>query len=207
MVPLAEWQDTATVNDTTDEQFAQSETDYEEWIVEQLQSEYAETKPYTGDNNVDYTKDCVPDESDISITSRTPMRVPRVRSQISLKDHDYTLEYEAVGAKRHVIENELAQCAHCGWSWLQLTYCDNCGAIACRRHTKTERQTGEPICTGCAVIARFGLRKRYFSTEANRDAFQETYDGMALSRKVLENWPWIASVILVIMGLLVVLLM
>jgi restriction endonuclease Mrr len=206
MVPLAEWRDTERVSETTDEQFAQSETDYKEWTVEHLQSKYAETIPYTGDNNVDYSEDCVPDSSDISITELTAMRVPRVRSQIRLQEHDYILEYDAAGATRHMIENDLGHCVHCGWSWLRLTYCDNCGAIACWRHTKTERLNGEPICTGCAVTARFGLRKRYFFDEANRDAFRETYNAMAPARKVRENWPWIATATLVLIGLLVILL-
>lgn len=204
-VALTEWEDTTTVDDTTIERFELAENEYEEWVIEQLQSKHAETVPYTGDNNVDYTEDCVPDSSDISMTM-TPMYVPRVRSQIQLQEYDYILEYDAVGANRHTIENELAHCVHCGWSWLRLTYCVHCGAIACWRHTKTERLDGEPICTDCAVTARFGLRKRYFSTEANSVEFQKEYAEMALSRKVLENWPWIASTALVLIGFLVVLL-
>jgi restriction endonuclease Mrr len=205
MRPLSEWEDTNMVNDTTVERFAQAENDYEEWITEQLQSKHAETVPYTGNNNIDYTEDCVPDSSEISMTM-TPMRVPRVRSQIQLQEYEYTLEYDAAGAVRHMVENELAHCVHCGWSWLRLTYCGRCGAIACWRHTKTERLDGEPICTGCAVTARFGLRKRYFSSESNCVEFRTKYDGMALSRKALENWPWIVSTALVLIGLLVVLL-
>jgi restriction endonuclease Mrr len=204
-VPLEQWQDTTTVNDTTVEQFSQSRTEYEEWAVDQLQSKHAETIPYTGRNNVEYEHDCVPDSSDISMTL-TPRYVPRVRSQIQLKEYEYTLEYDAAGGVRHMVENELTHCVHCGWSWLRLTYCARCGAIACWRHTKTERLDGEPICTGCAVTARFGLRKRYFSTESNSVEFRSKYDEMPLSRKALENWPWIATVILVLMGLLVVLL-
>lgn len=204
MVPVADWRDTAVVTDTTNERFVQSETEYKEWAVKQLQSKYTDTKTYTGKNNQDYTEECVPDESEISITELTAIRVPRVRSQIRLQEYDYILEYDAVGAKRHTIENELAHCVHCGWSWLRLTYCGNCGAIACWRHTKTERLDGEPICTGCAVTARFGLRKRYFSDAANRDTFHETYNAMAPAQKVLENWPWITSALLILIGLIVI---
>lgn len=205
-VALTEWEDTNTVDATTVGRFAQAENEYEEWITEQLQSKHAKTESYTGDNNVDYTEDCVPDSSDISITL-TPMYVPRVRSQIQLQEHDYTIEYDAAGARQHMVENELARCVHCGWSWLKLTYCENCGAIVCRRHAKTEHHTGEPICTGCAVTARFGLRKRYFYDEANCVEFQTEYDEMSPARKMLENWPWLASATLVLIGFLVVLLM
>lgn len=206
MVPLADWQNTEVGRETTVEQFSQSENEYTEWTVNHLQSKHAETITYTGRNNVEYEHECVPDNSDISITL-TPMYVPRVRSQVQLQEYEYTFEYDAAGAVRQTIENELAHCVHCGWSWLRLTYCENCGAIACWRHTKTERFDDEPICTGCAVTARFGLRKRYFFDEANRDAFREKYDERALSRQLLENWPWIVSMILVLIGLLGVLLM
>ena len=190
---------TKSFDDTTSEHFGNTETDYKDWMVERLRSKYTETVEYTGDNNVTYEKTCEPKQSDISVSAITPIYVPRVRSTTTLKNYDYSMEYHAAGPSRNVIENGIQTCVHCSRSKLTShTFCENCGSINCRRHTKTERVTGEPICSGCAVTDRFALRKRYFVDKENLDSFREEYDAMPMHQKALENKPLIASTVVMI---------
>lgn len=205
-VEIADREKTETFVDTTVTRFRHAESDFEEWVVERLQEKYTITVEYTGDNNVDYEKECVPSDSDISITDLTPMYVPRVRSETRLNEHVYTLKYDAAGPDRHIVDNGIAQCVHCGWSWTPLTYCENCGSINCWRHTRTERVEGEPVCTDCAVTERFALRKRYFYDEENRDTFRKEYEQFPLYQKVIENKPLIVGSMVVVMIVLILVL-
>ncbi|RRJ31519.1 restriction endonuclease [Halocatena pleomorpha] len=189
--------------DTTVVRFRHAETDFEAWAVDRLQEKHATTVEYTGDNNVDYEKECVPTESDVSTTEIEPLYVPRIRSETQLNEYVYTLEYDAVGSDRHLIDNGIARCVHCGWSWTPLTYCDNCGSISCWRHIRTERTEGKPVCTDCAVTERFALRKRYFYNEENRKQFRQAYEQRSLHQQVLENKPLIVAITTVIVLLIV----
>lgn len=188
-------------DDVSVKRFGQTETEYKEWAVHRLQSKHAETVEYTGDNNVTYTKECEPNLSDISVDSVWPVYLPRVESSVTLQNYDYSLEYYASGPSRNTLENGIEQCVHCGRdSWTSHTYCDNCGSINCRRHIKTERLEGEPVCTGCAVTERFTLRKKYFYDEENLAEFREQYDDMAVHEKALENKPMLISVVVAIIS-------
>ncbi len=184
--------------DTGVVRFRHAESDFEAWAVDQLQKKYTTTVEYTGDNNVDYEKECVPTESHVSISELRSVYVPRIRSETQLNEYTYTLAYDAVGPDRHIVDNEITRCVHCDWSWTPLTYCDNCGSINCWRHIRTERVDNEPVCTDCAVTERFALRKRYFYDEDNRGQFRHEYEQRPLHRQLLENKPLIAGVILVI---------
>lgn len=116
------------------------------------------------------------------------------------------LQYDAAGPDRQIIENEIARCVHCGWSWTPLTYCANCGSINCWRHTRTERVEKEPICTECAVTERFGLRKRFFYDTDNCETFREDYEQFALHQKLRENTPVLVGCMLVVIGVLILVL-
>ncbi|MFC4358945.1 restriction endonuclease [Halobium salinum] len=183
--------------------FGQTETDYKEWVVDHLQRKHTTTVEYTGDNNVDYEKECVPNLSDISVSSISPLYVPRIRSQTKLKDYEYSLEYYAAGPSRQTVENGIGRCVHCDGTLLKHTYCDNCGSINCRRHIKTERVEDEPVCTGCAVTDRFALRKRYFYDRDNLETFREEYEERPAHLKLMENKPLVASTALMMLVMVV----
>lgn len=201
-----DWENTEMFADTTVEQFQHAQSDFEAWTIDHLQEKHTKQVEYTGDNNRDYDKECVPDASAISVTDFTPVYIPRIQSQTQLKEHSYTLTYDAAGPDRHIIDNEIARCVHCGWSWTPLTYCANCGSINCWRHTRTERVEKEPICTECAVTERFGLRKRFFYDTDNCETFREDYEQFALHQKLRENTPVLVGCMLVVIGVLILVL-
>jgi restriction endonuclease Mrr len=197
--------------DAVDEQrFGQTQTDYKEWAVDRLQDYHTTTVTYTGDNNVTYNKTVEPNLSDISVQSIEPVYLPKVRQTTELGEYAYPYEYYVAGPSWATVEDGIHRCVHCEASGDDgaLTYCPNCGAIACDRHSKTERLAGEPVCTGCAVTERFALKRKYFYDEANLEAFREEYAAMALHEKAMENKPLVGgglvAALLVIVGLLVV---
>ena len=179
--------------------FGQTETDYKEWAVERLRERHATTVHYTGGNNVDYEKECVPRRGDVSVQAIASVYLPQVRATTRLGEYAYPYEYYAAGPSRVTTEDGVRRCVHCDSRGGTLTYCANCGSINCGSHVKTERLEGTPVCTGCAVTGRFALRTRYFYDEANRERFRERYEAMALHEKAMENVPLVAGVVLAVL--------
>lgn len=187
------------------EQFGWTETKYKEWATDHLQEQYTETVTYTGDNNVTYTKTCQPNRSDIAIRSMTPVYVPLVRHTTHLQEHSYSYEYFAAGGAHTTTTDGIHRCVHCDTAGTDesYTYCSNCGSINCSDHIHTERLEGTPVCTGCAVTDRFALRKKYFYNQENLEQFREQYASFPLYRKLFENRPLVAVLILTLLALIV----
>ncbi|MFP4189028.1 MAG: restriction endonuclease, partial [Halobacteriales archaeon] len=163
-------------------------------VIERRRDEHAKTVRYTGDNNVTYTKDCIPDVSDVDIVDLTPVYLPRVRANVEVGDYDYPYEWYETTTAEHVTEDGVHRCVQCGESGDgTYTFCDNCGSINCPDHIKTERVEGEPVCTGCAVTERFALRKKYFYDEENLERFREEYAEMPAHEKAMENKPLVGA--------------
>ncbi|RJX44902.1 restriction endonuclease [Halonotius aquaticus] len=181
-------------DEVTDQRFGQTETEYKDWAVDQLQRAQTTTVTYTGDNNVTYNKTCEPNRSDISVQSIEAVYLPEVRQTTDLGEYSYPYEYYAAGPSRVTTEDGFHRCVHCetAGSNETYTYCENCGAIACGDHIKTERLTDDPVCTGCAVTETFALKTKYFYDEKNLEAFREEYADMRLHQKAMEN-PLVAG--------------
>lgn len=180
------------------DRFSQTETRYKQWAIDRVQQTHSTTVHYTGENNLDYEKDCTPRPSDISIWSIDPVYAPHVRSTLSLGEYTYDYSYYAAGPSRATTTNEFAKCVHCGTADPEetYTYCPNCGSINCDDHIETERLESEPVCRGCAVTERFAFRTMYFYSEANAEAFSEEYAAMSIQEKATENVPLVAGTVL-----------
>ena len=178
----------------TDQRFGQTETEYKDWAVDQLQRAQTTTVTYTGDNNVTYNKTCEPNRSDISVQSIEAVYLPEFRQTTDLGEYSYPYEYYAAGPSRVTTEDGFHRCVHCETAGTDeaYTYCENCGAIACGDHIKTERLIGEPVCTGCTVTETFALKTKYFYDQANFETFREEYADMRLHQKAMEN-PMLAG--------------
>jgi len=178
-----------TFDTITEQRFGQTETEYKEWAVKQLQTAKTTTVTYTGDNNVTYNKACEPNRSDISVQSIDPVYLPEVRQTTELGEYTYSYEYYAAGSSRVTSEDGFHRCVHCETAGSEeiYTYCANCGAIACEDHINTERLEDEPVCTGCAVTEQFAFKTKYFYNEDNLEAFREEYAAMGPHEKAMEN--------------------
>ncbi|WP_267641324.1 restriction endonuclease [Haloarchaeobius amylolyticus] len=180
--------------------FERTETEYNDWLVDRVRDAHTTTVHYTGGNNVDYSKECRPKQSDVQIRSVTPVYLPQVTQVVSLGEYDHPVEYAAAGAARETITSP-ARCVHCGEDAGGETYthCANCGSINCTSHTKTERLEGTPICTGCAVTESFVWSTKYFYDEENLETFETAYEAMPVYRKPMENPPLVAGVVVALL--------
>ena len=197
-VPVDDDRFDSVFGSVTKHRFGQTQTEYKEWAVETLQARKTTTVKYTGGNNVTYTKTCEPKRSDISVQSIDAVYLPEIRHTTDLREYSYPLEYYAAGPSRVTLTDGIHDCVHCEATGNEdYTYCDNCGAIACSTHIKTERLEEEPVCTGCAVTERFALNSKYFYDTANRDAFRDQYAAMPFHEKALENKPLVGGALIV----------
>lgn len=170
--------------------FENTKTEYREWSLNHLQQKHTSTVKYTGDNDVTYDKECVPDLSNINVISIDPVYVPEVSSKTTIQDKTYTLTYYSSASEREIVDDNIHQCIYCGedkWWARSFTYCENCGSINCFMHIETERVTGEPICRECSIVETFSYRKKFFSTEDHLEQFRKEYNQMKIYDKILEN--------------------
>jgi restriction endonuclease Mrr len=177
------------------DRFGQTQTEYKDWAVDRFRREHTTTVRYTGDNNVTYTKECEPNQSDVSVQSVTPIYLPKVRYGVTLGEYDHALEGYVAGPSRVTTDDSVRRCVHCDTdaSDETYTYCANCGSINCETHTRTERLEGTPVCIGCAVTGEFAFATKHFYDEANREAFREEYASMPLHEKAMENPPLVGG--------------
>ena len=198
-VPVAELE---TAYDAEAERFGDTEAAYREWVKTTLADRLATTVSYTGDNNVTYERECRPSPRDVDLRVVEPIYVPRVDAAVDLGEYTHRYVYDAGGSKHAGRVDDIRRCVHCDADG-PYTYCDNCGSVNCETHTREERLTGDPVCTGCAVTDEFFFATKYFFDERNRDTFREEYEAMPLYRKPLEN-PKLVAAVGVVMVLLVV---
>ncbi|WEL23461.1 Restriction endonuclease [Candidatus Nanohalovita haloferacivicina] len=174
--------------------YGKTETEYKDEIKEFIKDSYEETVTYTGDNNVTYSKDCRPRNSDVSVESITPVYVPFLSTQTEIKNYSYKEDFYVSTDGDKIDRDEVHNCVHCGLDipGINLTFCENCGSINCLLHTRMERVEEEPICTGCSKTERFFLRKRHFYNQENLEKFRKEFEERPLPEKMLENKPLIA---------------
>lgn len=211
----------------TKRRFGKTETEYREWLTDQMVIRNTEVVSYTGDNNVDYERKCEPSPSDVTIQSFRPLFAPRIYGTVEIQDYRYSLDWFAAREEVEILENRITECVHCesaevddflwgrsvegvaGWIARETLqekhiYCENCGAIVCQEHIRKEAVTDEPICIDCGVTKRFAGAKKYFYDEAAQEAFSEQYAEKALYEKVLVNRTAIIGSTLVLLAILFV---
>lgn len=162
-----------------------------DWVTERLCEMLAEEVTYTEDGET-YTTECRPVPEDVSLRFIQPLYLPRVDAAVELGEHRHHYEYDAAGSRHVVRDDGVRRCDHCdtaGPEAATYTYCDNCGSISCEAHVRTERLTGDPVCTGCAVTQEFPLSTKYFFDEQNRATWRERYEAMSVAEKARENLP------------------
>ena len=169
--------------------FERTESEYREWIKGRLSELLETTVSYTGGNNVTYTKECRPSPRDISIESVQPVYLPRIDAAVTLGSYTHRYQYDAAGDRHIPRTDDVRRCVHCGENDTEgtYTYCENCGSVNCETHTKTERLTEKPVCTGCSVTESFFFAEKHFFSTENAAAFREEYEAMPIHRKAFEN--------------------
>lgn len=184
--------------------FERTETEYNDWIVERVRDTYTATVNYTGGNNVDYSKECRPKQSDVQIQSVTSLYLPVIEQLVERGEYTHPAEYAAAGAASETLTSPV-RCVHCGSDEEKkaYTYCENCGSINCPTHTKTERLEKTPICTGCSVTESFMWSTKHFYDESNLETFRTEYAEMPIHRKVRENTVVTAGLVMLLVSLLV----
>jgi len=189
-------------DDVRRKHFGKTRSYYQDWLKDRIKRKYSTTVSYTGDNNVTYTRDCVPGDSDLYVREMEPVYVTKVETETRIKEYSYPYVFLSAYPKTADVEDGIHRCVQCGEEGGTYTFCENCGSINCGSHTKIERLEDEPICTGCAVTERFFLKKKYFYDDENLEEFRRRYDEMPFYRKPIENKPLVvATAVLLLLSL------
>lgn len=177
--------------------FDKTETEFKQDVIKHELSEYTEDVSYTGKNNVTYNKTHKPKQKDVNVTLIDPVYVPKIKSDIKIKDHSHRYHYLTDDDLDISKKDDLHRDTVTGNKPLIFTptLCQYCGTINNRLNIKNERLEHEPICKHCSTKKRFMLRKRYFKNQENLEKFEQKYEERPVYSKLAENKLGITSII------------
>lgn len=169
-----------------------TENDLEEYAINQIIEEHTHEVSYTGNNNVSYSKTCIPKRRDIDIKEFIPIYMPVWTEDIKLLKFNYKQQFCVKGEhNRLYLLDELKKCKICERQkeeYEQMSVCLECGRIVCPSHTKIDyldKKTS--ICTIHAKPIKIFLQNKYFATKENSKKYKEWLDSRNFFQKLYED--------------------
>jgi restriction endonuclease Mrr len=173
--------------------FGFSEGEYRKEHKQKIAENNKQQVSYTAGNNVTYDKTHEPDPEEVEVTRFNPVYIPKLRVETEVMEYSYTIEYFTNEDEKIKVENEAKKDVGTESKAWRPAMCPYCGSINKKRKLKTERIERKPICKHCSIKDRYWLAARYFKDEENHQKFNELFENMETSEKLLENKVWIGS--------------
>lgn len=172
-------------------QFEFTENDIEEYAINSIIAEHTHNVGYTGNNNVTYTKTCIPKRRDIDIKQFAPIYLPLWTNEISLLKMNYKQGFFVKGNNLHYLNDELKKCKICGKhesDYGDMSLCLECGRIICNHHVKIDYLDKEtPICTIHAKALKLYIQNKFFATKENRKEYKDWWNSRNFFEKLYED--------------------
>ena len=171
--------------------FEFTENDTEEQAIDFIIKEHSHNVNYMGDNNVTYTKNCIPKRRDIDIKQFVPVYLPVWTNEIDIMKMHYTQEFYVKGSKQLYLNDELRKCKICEREkdeYEDMSICPECGRIVCPSHVKIDYLDKEtPICTIHAKSFNLWIQNKYFAKKENLKEYKKQWESMNFFQKLFED--------------------
>lgn len=169
-----------------------TENDIEEHAVNQIIEEHTHEVSYTGNNNVSYSKNCIPKRRDIDIKEFISIYIPLWTNEITILKMNYKQQFYVKGEHNHLfLIDELKKCKICEVQkeeYEKMSICPECGRIVCQNHIKIDYLDKKtPICSIHAKPVKIFLQKKYFATKENSKKYQEWLESRNFFQKLYED--------------------
>ncbi len=205
--------DTDTIKDKNSQiilPFEFTENDIEEHAINSIIEEHTHTVSYVGNNNVVYSKVCIPKVRDIDIKEFIPIYMPLWKNYVNIGKMNYKQEFYVKGNNQSYLIDELRRCKICESeqdSYEDMSICPECARIVCGDHVKIDYWDEEtPICTLHAKPYKLFLQTKYFATNKNLGEYEEWWESINFFEKIYEDriafWLSIAGMFVIGMFLL-----
>ncbi|MFA6048807.1 MAG: restriction endonuclease [Candidatus Micrarchaeia archaeon] len=171
--------------------FEFTENDVEEFAVNKIIRNHSHHASYTGNNNVTYTKECVPKRRDIDLKQFLAVYLPKWTNSIQIKKQTYLQEFYANEEKKLVVVDELTRCKICGKFEKEhenISVCPDCAKIVCRDHVKIDYlDKKSPICVDDAKALKIFFENKYFATNEHLTAYKQWLNSRNIIEKIFED--------------------
>ncbi len=168
-----------------------SENEAEKLIIDVSIETHTHIAGYTGRNNQNYSKECVPKKDNIDIITSLPIYMPYRSNHMKILNMKYDQEFYNKGLDTLYVSDELLECKICenGYSeYMKLSLCIKCARIVCRRHIKIDYlDKTTPICTIHAIKFKLWLETKYFSFNKNKKKYEVWYNERNFFEKLYED--------------------
>ncbi len=181
-----------------------TENDIEEQIIHHIIDEHTHSVSYRGNNNVSYTKECIPKKRDIDLKEFIPLYVPVWSNELKISKYNYPQKFYVNGKKQLFIVDSLKICKICDkiqQTYQDMSLCPECGRIVCSSHRKIDYLDKKtPICKIHAKPFKLFIQKKYFASKNNLKKYELIWNKLKWWRKVYEDKILFSSIIIVILG-------
>jgi len=186
-----------------------TENDIEEQAIDSIIKDHTHNISYRGNNNVSYTKSCVPKRRDIDIKEFLSIYLPYWKNEIKIKNTHYNQEFYVNKGNQLYLIDELKECKICEREedeYSDMSVCPECGRIVCRRHVKIDYLDKKtPICTIHAKPVKLFIQNKYFATKENSKEYQEWWQSQGFLKRLYEDKIAFSSSIFILVFLVFVL--
>ena len=172
--------------------FEFTENDIEEHAINKITEEHTHEVRYTGNNNVSYSKNCIPKKRDIDIKEFIPMYMPLWSNEIAILKMNYKQQLYVKGKHNQLfISDELRKCKICERQeeeYKDLSVCLECGRVVCESHVKLDYLDKiTPVCTIHAKPIKIFLQSKFFATKENAKKYREWLNTRNFFQKLYED--------------------
>jgi len=168
-----------------------TENDVEDFVLNDIIKKHTHTVTYTGNNNVTYSKECIPKRRDIDILDFLPIYMPYRSNKIDILKMDYKQEFYNKGTSVLYSTDELRKCKICERElseYENMSLYIECARIVCGSHIKIDYLDKKtPICTIHAKKLKLWLQNKYFAFSKNKKEYQEWYNERNFFEKLYED--------------------
>lgn len=171
--------------------FEFTENDIEDHALDLIIKEHTHDVNYVGQNNVSYTKKCVPKRRDIDIKNFIPIYLPSWINDLKIMKMHYKQDFFVNGNKHHFILDELKKCKICeseNEEYELMSLCLECGRIVCKNHVKIDYLDKKtPICEIHAKPFKLFIQKKYFAKKNTLDEYKKWWKNAGFFRRLYED--------------------
>jgi len=186
--------DTEEIKDSNEQKktpFEFTENDIEEHAINHIMGEHTHEVSYTGNNNVSYSKTCIPKRRDIDIKQFFPVYLPIWTNEIEIMKQKYKQEFYVKGNNQFYIEDDLKKCKICEREkddYRDMSICPECGRVVCHSHVKIDYLDKEtPICEIHAKPLQLWIQNKYFAKKENLKEYKEWWESQNFFQKLYED--------------------
>lgn len=193
---------------TKKEDFLLNETELKQRAITEIIQANTTYVSYTGRNNRPHTKECISKARDLTLIDAKPIYMPLWEVSIKVITKKYGISFIETQTVNLTQKDDTEICKLCKKNITEKIFsksrlfCNQCGSITCKSHSKITRLSEIPVCNKCAYHKKFMGSRKYFENQEALIEFEKYYHSLPFYKKMMENINAFIVVIAIIVFLI-----